>query len=300
MGERGQIAARISTIASRQYGHVTRGQLRELGVPERTISYWIASGRLTPVHAGVYAVDYVRPEPIARAAAAVLACGPGAALSHESAAVLWGLARSWPERPEVTVVGDRRRPGIAVHRTSTLRSADIRRHLGIRVTSPARTVVEIAPRLTRPALTRAVNDARLSGYLHLSDLEELLVRLPTHPGTRLVGEILETGNGPTRSGFEDAFVAFARRAGLPSPRINARVAGYEVDALFGQERVIVELDGYEFHRGRRAFERDRERDAATLAAGFQTVRMTWTRLNDQAQAEARRLQGILLSRRGPP
>lgn len=293
----GRKASKISTVAARQYGRVTRPQLLELGLSSRAISRAIASGKLIVVHAGVYAVGHKQTSAPAQAAAAVLACGPEALLSHGSAAALWGMRRRWPPRPEVTVAHDRRRPGIRVHRSSTLAREDIRHHLGIRVTSPARTALEIAPRLSPTVLARAVNDARLAGYLHLDELAELLGRLPRHSGARHLRTLAQTAGAPTRSQLEDEFLAFARRHGLPRPAVNTRVAGYEVDALFARERVIVELDGYGFHRDRRSFERDRERDAATLAAGHVTVRITWERLGHEAGHEAVRLHEILNARR---
>jgi len=197
---------------------------------------------------------------------------------------------------EVTVLNRRVRPDIQIHRSRTLGPRDVRRHLGIRVTSPARTVLDLAPRLDATAVQRAVNDARLSGHLKLSELEELLIRVPRHPGVRSIRELLQHPSAPTRSAFEDEFVAFARRFGLPVPEINARVAGYEVDALFREARVIVELDGYQFHSDQRSFERDRERDAVTLVDGYATLRVTWARLTTTAEAEAARLHRILRER----
>ena len=230
-----------------------------------------------------------------RAYAAVLACGPGAVLSHGSAASLWGIYDRWWAPFEVIVETARRRPGIRAHRAA-LTGSDIRRHLGIRVTSPARTILDIAPRLTDKALTRAVNDQRIARRLKLDHLAELIARLPRHRGASRVRPLIETPTGPTRSEFEDAFVAFAERFGLPRPEMNARVAGYEVDALFREQRVIVELDGYEFHGTRQSFEKDRERDATTLAAGFRTIRITWERLTQAADKEAERIKAILAAR----
>jgi hypothetical protein len=247
----------------------------------------------------VYAVGHEQTAAVARAAAAVLAYGDGAILSHSSAASLWGITKRWDFPLEVTVTADRRRPGIRTHRSTTLTRKDIRRHLGIRVTSPARTVLEIAPRLSDRALARAVNDARLSRHLRLTDLDELLARLPRHAGARRLRPFAEAGQGqgPTRSGWEDELDAFVTRFGLPVPEINTHVAGWEVDAVFPRERMIVELDGWETHRDRRSFENDRERDAATLAAGYVTVRVTWDRFHDAAVREAERLHEILRTRR---
>jgi len=297
VGDIGGISTKISTVAAGQYGHITRAQLLEIGLGTRGISNRIESGKLVVVHAGVYAVGYPRPEAVARAAAAVLACGPGAALSHSSAAVLWGILSRWPQRPEVTLPGDRRRPGIKTHRSSTLTGRDIRRRQGIRVTSPARTVLEIAPRLTDPKLARALNDGRLHANLRPAHLEELLERLPHHRGTARLRALTRTPQAPTRSAFEDAFLKLCNSFNLPTPRVNTRVAGYLVDALFPDERLIVELDGYEFHQDRTSFKNDRERDAATLATGHATVRITWERLQDEPDREATRLHQILRARR---
>jgi very-short-patch-repair endonuclease len=118
-------------------------------------------------------------------------------------------------------------------------------------------------------------------------------RFPTHAGARLLRPFADLDDGPTRSGFEDDFRAFCRRFGLPRPRVNVRVAGHEVDALFAAQRLIVETDGWSFHRDRRTFESDRDRDADTLAAGFRTLRITWDRMHDAPNREAERLRQIL-------
>ena len=223
-------------------------------------------------------------------------CGPGAVLSHGTAASLWGVDKRWRTPFEVTVPSARRRPGIRIHRTR-LHRRDIRRHDGIRVTSPARTVLDIAPHLTDRALTRAVNDLRIARHLRATDLQELIDRCPTHHGAPRLRALVDPHRGPTRSELEDAFQDLTERYGLPPALINARVAGYEVDVLFPEEKVIVELDGYEFHGTREAFEDDRERDATTLQAGFATVRLTWQRMQDRRAREAARLHSILLARR---
>jgi len=213
---------------------VTRKQLLALGLGRRAIGHRVAAGRLIREYTGVYAVGHVPVSFIDWAAAAVLACGPGAVLSRASAASLWGIRKEWRRPFEVTVPTARRRRGITVHRSRTLTRNDIRTQLGIRVTSPARTLLDYAPTLNDKQLTRAVND-------------------------------------------------------LP-------VLGYEVDALFPEHRVIVELDGYGYHSSKDSFESDRERDAATLAAGLQTVRITSERMNTTPAREAKRLHTILEAR----
>ncbi len=288
----------IAALARKQHGYVTRHQLLALGVGRRAIEYWVGVGLLIPVYAGVYAVGHIPSGQESRAHAAVLACGAGAVLSHGSAAALWKYAKHWTPRFEVIATWDRRRQGINVHRTKTLTRRDITRQLGVPVTSPARTVFDMTPRLkTDAAVRRFVNDARLTRTFHVSDLAELLARHPRHPATKRLTSFLEGArSGPTRSEFEDAFTDFASRYGLPAPITNTELLGYEIDALFPEHRLIVELDGWDFHSDRATFESDRDRDAELLAAGYQTVRITWERLKSQPAREAARLRRILQAR----
>jgi len=219
----------------------------------------------------------------------VLACGPGAALSYGSAMTLWGYWRQWDNPLEVTVVGDRRTKGIRVHRSTTLRWRDVTTQLGIRVTSPARTLVDICPRLKDKALKRAVNNALNTPWLTEGQLAETLARHPTARIAKLVG----LDGTATRSDWEDDFPQFCADHGLPAPIMGQPLHGYIVDALFPAEKVIVELDGWDFHKNKIAFEDDRERDAEMLAHGYVTVRMTWERIHERPHREARRLRTIL-------
>lgn len=287
----------ISTKIAQQFGYVTREQLLDAGLGAGAIDYRIRTGELIVEHAGVYAVKYRRREPIAKAAAAVLACGKGAALSNSSAAVLWDMFKRWPDPPEVTVPGDRRRPKIKTHRRK-LERRDIRTQRGIRCTSPARTALDIAPRLTDDQLARAIEQTRLAGWLSNAELLEIVDRLPHHRGAGRLRRVIEgLANAPTRSKFERLFLNCLRRYGLPTPQVNVRIMGKEVDFLFERERVIVELDGYETHGTRASFERDRERDAVLLAAGYVTIRITWERFKSDPQREAARLLQILEQQR---
>jgi hypothetical protein len=257
----------------------------------------IVAGRLIPVHAGVYAVGHVNITPVARAFAAVLACGDRALLSHGSAATLWGYNKRWELPFEVRVATARRHPGTKVHRSRTLTRRDIDRQLGVPATSPARTALDIAPRLADKRLTRVVNDGRHGRHLNLDDLADVLKRNPTHPGTKRLKRFLEASGGPTLSDLEDDFIEFANRYGLPVPVTNTHVLGHEVDVLFEAERLIVEVDSWEFHRFRSNFEGDRNRDADFLAGGYVTVRITDQRMTEEPEREARRLQKILSDRR---
>src|SRR5205823_2504162 len=149
---------------------------------------------------------------------------------------------------------------------------DFDRQLGVPATSPARSILDITPRVSDRRLTRLVNDARLARLLHLDDLADVLERNPNHPGTKRLTRFLEAPTGITRSDLEDRFRKLARRYGLPEPHTNVPLLGYVVDVLFPLERVIVEVDGWDSHRFRPSFENDRKRDAVTLAAGYETVR----------------------------
>lgn len=290
----------IAAVAEKQYGYITRPQLLEIGLTVSAIKYRVKIGRLIPVYPGVYAVGSVNRTPVARAAAAVVACGKGAVLSYGSAATLWGFEKYWDMPFEVTAPTVRKHNGIKVHRSRTLDRVDITRQLGVPVTSPARTVLDNAPRLTDKRLTRMVNNARHARFLYLDALADVIDRNPTHPGAKRLRPFVQTRSGPTQSELEDRFVAFAKRYGLPTPATGVEMLGYVVDVLFPAEKVLVEIDSWEFHRFRPNFESDRNRDADMLAAGFVTVRITDERMNHDPEREARRLNKILEDRRRAP
>lgn len=281
----------IADVAARQRGHITRQQLLDLGLGSDAIDYRLATRRLHRVYPGVYAVGHRRPHPMDRSMAAVLACGPGAVLSHGSAAALWGFFKHWDEPFEVTIARNRRPKNIRVHRCR-LTPADTRRQLGIPATSPARTVLDCAPRVRN--LQRFVNDAVLSSWLTEGQLAEAVRRHPRAGGVR---ELLFDSPGLTRSALEDRFVAFCRRFKIKLPELQVPMDGRVVDAFFREEGVIIELDSWRFHRNRATFERDREKDALAAANGLITLRITDERLERAAELEARRLQTILEVRR---
>jgi Protein of unknown function (DUF559) len=284
----------IWELAAHQYGHVTRGQLLKVGLGDGGIKGRLRGGFLVRRHTGVYAIAPARTDPLALAAAAVLACGPHAVLSHQSAAYLWGFLRYWEPLPHVTLTqGDRRPRHILTHRCPSLKRRDITRQHDIPCTSPERTVLDIAPALTKKQLTRTVNDGRRSGYLHLAALNDVLARNPHHPGTKRLTPLANDPSNPTRSGFEDDFKLFCAHYGLPTPLINTYVNGYEVDAYFPEHRLIVELDGRDYHDDPEAFEDDRERDAHQLRHGISTMRITTTRMTTTPDHEAARLRQIL-------
>lgn len=280
-------------MAARQNGNVTRVQLFEIGLDKHAIGYRVKIGRLHRVFRGVYAVGRPPITPQEWASAAVLACGPGATLSHGSAMALWGYWRRWDKPFEVTVVGDRRTTGITVHRSTTLRRQDVTTQLGIRVTTPARTILDIWPRQSDRAFKRTVSNALHSPWLTEAQLADAVARHSNLAAAGRVAKLLGLPGTPTRSGWEDEFPAFCEKHGLPTPVMGVPMLGYVVDALFVSERVIVELDSQEYHLDPIAFEVDRERDAEMLSHGFVTVRVTWERIHERPLREARRLRTIL-------
>lgn len=222
--------------------------------------------------------------------AAVLACDPDAALSHRAAAALWRIVPRWPSTPEVTAPSRHRRPGIDVHCSP---DAEATIHYGIRVTTPARTLVDLADVLSPRQLTRALNEARVQRLTTPDALTTLPTRYPGRRTSRLTPERAAT---LTRSHLEDAFVRFLKRHRLPLPELNQLIAGHEVDAVYRAQRLVIELDGRQFHTTLRAFERDRDRDADLLSAGFSTLRITDQRLKHHEANEAERLREILGNR----
>ncbi|HWF53666.1 MAG TPA: type IV toxin-antitoxin system AbiEi family antitoxin domain-containing protein [Solirubrobacteraceae bacterium] len=179
------IDARIAAIAATQQRNITRQQLLGLGLNRRAIDYRVRIGRLYVVHPGVYSVGGPPVTVFERAYAALLACGGAAVLSHSSAMTLWGFYRRWDFPFEVTTGRDRRPKGVTVHRSRTLTGHDRDKQLGIPVTSPARTVLDIAPRLGDD-LPTAVDKALLTKYVTKNLLAEAVDLHPGHPGAKLV------------------------------------------------------------------------------------------------------------------
>jgi very-short-patch-repair endonuclease len=269
-------------FAAKQGGHITRDQLLACGVNERTIKRWAASGELIRVYRGVYALGHLQSNPFNAAHAALLAAGERSAMAGGCALVLWGLWRGWPRRLEVVTAEDKRPSGLLVHRSATLLKRDIRDVQGLRVTSPARTLLDTADRLTPKQLTRAINDLRLRNLLTIDQLADVITRNPTHPAVTLLRPNLELAQPePTRSVLEDRFLPLLRKHGLPTPEVNVHVAGYRVDAYFREHRLVVELDGWGSHRFKERFLEDRRQDFAILAAtGIPTVRLPYDDVHD--------------------
>ena len=304
-------------LAERQHGVVGYGQLMRLGLAPGAIRHRARGGRLHRLYRGVYAVGRQSVTREGHRLGAVLACGPEAVLSHRSAAALWGLLRDSRAAIDVTVAGARRAGSgeVVVHNVRRLHPDERCRRENIPVTSLARTLLDLAAVAPPRRLTQAVDEAERLRLFDLRAINELLERSDGRRGVRALRQAIDryrAGAPVTRSELERRFVALCGEAGIARPAMNLFVAGYEVDAAWLDQGVIVEVDSFEFHRTRAAFEADRRRDAALQRAGLRVLRVTDRRLEDDPAGVAADVRALLErtpagrlkanppNRRGPP
>lgn len=280
----------IAELARRQHGVVARRQLVWLGYSRHEIDRRIASGMLHPVYRGVYAVGHRRLTREGRWLAAVLAAGDEAVLSHESAAAVWQL-RDKERDIEVTAPTQRRkRRGVRMHQ-SVLAPRDVTTRHGIPVTTPIRTLRDLARTLRPEALEQAIRQAE---YHRLASATSLSKAVNERPKLREALAKADLGKGPTRKGLEQRFRRFIQDHDLPKPtKFNAPIEidgrRIEVDVLWRKQRLIVELDGHRAHTTTDAFHEDRARDQELVAAGFRVIRITsW-----QLGLEANRIAAVI-------
>jgi very-short-patch-repair endonuclease len=265
----------IEQLAACQHGAMTREQLIDAGVSRHTIARRTRRNSLRRIHAGVYGTGPIVP-PLQWAMAAVLACD--GVLSCRSASNVWCMTPRIADSLDVIVARAhrRRRPGINV-RCVLLPSDEITHVEGIPLTTPARTILDLAGAVTPRELERAFAFAEREGLASSSAVLELVHR---HPGVRGSGRLrtlLAAGEGAafTRSEAEERLLRLVRSGGLPAPEMNVVVHGREVDCYWRQAGLVVEVDGYAFHGSARAFVRDRQRDSALAAAGLRVLRLSW-------------------------
>jgi very-short-patch-repair endonuclease len=278
----------MTELAKRQYGVVARGQLLDLGFSRKAVVGRLQRGLLHEVFLGVYVVGSRRISRKGRWLAAVLAGGEGALLSHRSAARLWRLLPPASERIEVTCPPGRvvRRRGIVSHE-SAVRDDEWVVEDGIPVTSPFRTIFDLAAVARTREVERAFHEAEVREVTDRVSLPMLLERYPGRRGARTVRALLQSGEPAmiTRNDFEEAFLALIDAHGLLRPRMNAHLAVrgrfFEIDALWEEQLVAAELDSRTVHGTRKRFESDRLRDRILVAEGWQTMRITWQQLQEE-------------------
>jgi hypothetical protein len=296
------VDARISELATRQHGVVSRRQLLDLGLSARMLDHRLACGILRPLHAGVYAAGHEALPYRARVAAAVLAVTGETAASHYSALALRGLADPRPGPVHVTATQPRRRrPGIAIHRGG-LPDDEVEITARIPVTTVPRTLLDLSGRSDRKTLRRLVKEAEFQGLVGIPDLVAVLERHPRRRGRKTLAEVVRAfaGAGRTRSELEDRFIELCATHHLPFPQTNVPLTvfgnRYEVDCLWPGAGVVLELDGWRAHGSRSAFHDDRARDRALTAAGYVPMRVTWSQLVNDGDAIAAEIRAALKRR----
>jgi very-short-patch-repair endonuclease len=289
---RAPLDAALARLAARQHGIGTIAQLLALGMSRSDVAYRVRIGRLYRIHRGVYAVG--RPDLTERGffISAVLAIGDGAVLSHESGTALWGFRPATRNGVDVTVARRRaQRPGIRLHVVRAFDPADVTWRDGIPVTTPARTLLDLAGSVPLRQARRAVNEALVQRKVTVP----LLYRQLEHATGRRGGAALRSliaDAAPTRSVLEDVTLEFFERHGLPRPQTNVKVAGWEVDFLFPGPRLVIEADSAQFHDNPISRAEDARKQAALEAAGYRVVRLRWNHITRDEHVTARRLARI--------
>lgn len=273
----------LARLAARQHGVVARRQLLAIGFSDRWISRQLRDGRLIALHRGVYAVGHARLTRRGTWMAAVLACNESSLVSHRSAAAALGIAGLERGRVDVTVPGRGalRIPGLAIHRTRDLPPAHCTVRDGIPLTTPHRTLLDLAAICSPTQLRLAVEAADRLELLHVPSLIALCGTSPGRRGSGNLKRIAAEQRGPivaTRSPPERLFLRLCLNRGLPVPAVNVPLEGYEVDFLWLERRLVVEIDSYTYHRSWAQQQRDRTRDAHLQVRGYRVLRYTEARL----------------------
>lgn len=287
---------RLAKLAERQFGRVSRAQLKRLGVSDATVRDWVEQGYLHRVLPRVYAVGHCATTLEAELAGALLYAGRGAMLSHATAAWWLGLADA---RPRVIDVSTSRRclstAGIRVHG----RRAGVERtwHRRLPVTPLAQTLLDYATVATLSKLRRALAQADYQGVLGPPIQEAILAQ--RRPGCAKLRRALERHQpllANSRSALEADFLELCESAELPLPEINARAEGWTVDALWRRERVVVELDGWRNHRTPAQVRRDRQKEAELRMAGYIVLRYSYEQVTRHPDLVIGELRAVLAER----
>jgi very-short-patch-repair endonuclease len=288
---------RVAEIASRQHGVIAVAQLRDLGMGKNGITRRVKRGYLHRIHRGVYAVGHQAPSWHRRWMAAVLACGDGAALSHGSAASLWGLLRPIEGPIHVSTPstsGHNRRLGIHLHRAPSLRTPSLAEsspspsHPAGRGGRRGRLLTTHRDNIPVTTVPRTIEDIRASSLIP-AHLIRRAIRQAELKGLRLDG--IETDR--TRSDLERAFLALFAHHRIPAPEVNPKLGRYEVDFLWRAQRLVVEADTFLYHRGSIAFEDDHQRDLDLRQQGYSVKHFTDKQLEAEPERIAADIRGAL-------
>jgi hypothetical protein len=285
-------------------------QLRQLGLSASGVRDRVEVARLHTVHRAVYSlVPLTLLGRNSRFMAAVLACGPDAALSYRCAAALQQIRSTARTNIDVTIPGrsPRKHAGVDVHRSTTLTPEDVTTVHGIPCTTVARTILDLAQVIKGRPLERALDQAEILGLLDIAALLGQIERNKARPAAKRLQAVLDQhyiGSTPTWSELEEALLAACRRGGLPMPEVNALIDPHDsdptairVDFVWREQRVIVETDGHQTHRTRQAFEEDRLRDQRLAVAGWVVIRITWRQLTQRPSEVTDRIARLLSRQR---
>lgn len=276
----------VASLAARSWSVLCVEELRRCGLTDDGIATRVLNGRLHPMHRSVYAIGHANPPLEGCFLAAVKACGEDALLAGMAAGAHWCIVRWDHRKPEVLVLGRcaPRHPEITAHETSFLPPEDVRIHRGIPVTSPTRTLLDLAAILDYKRLRRAVRQAQSLGLVDLGELARRLRGPGPKRGRAKLRRIIATGPAPTRSELEDVVLDLLLAGGIEHPDVNVPlyVGGRKVipDFRWPEQRLVIEADGAAWHANQIAREDDAERQALLEAAGERVLRVTW----DQAIA----------------
>jgi very-short-patch-repair endonuclease len=268
---------KIAALAADQHGVLARSQLLHAGLTAEGIKRRVYTGRLHRLHRGVFAVGHRVLTLEGRWMAAVLACGPTAALSHRTAAAAWDLCRAGGP-VHVTLAGSagRKAPtGVRLHRSRTLTAAQLSSYRGIPVTTPARTIIDLARATRHDELERIIDLADQRGLVDFRELKAAR-------STSLKAVLRRYAPAPTRSKLERDFLRLCDDHGIKRPEVNAYIEGYLVDFVWRERRLIAEVDGYRYHRAPSRFEADRERDVVLATRGWGVRRFSYRQVTERA------------------
>jgi very-short-patch-repair endonuclease len=286
-GQRDNRWAHAARIAARQHGIVTREQLFALGISRREIDRRLEDGRLRALHRGVYLLGPA-VLPLSGQMAAVHACSPRAYLSHQSVGKLLNLLPYVPnpDSHHVTVAGRNpgHRPGIRIHRVAGFEPSEVTTKHGIPITTATRTLIDLANVLGPADLEQAIAEAFA---------RQLTTRAKILQSRRVPLRLRKQLNGTparTRSRTERRLLTLIRRASVAEPEVNAKIGHWEIDLLWRERRLAVEIDGYAAHSSPRAFSRDYRKTAELEQRGLRVIRISADQVWDEPETTIARLR----------
>jgi very-short-patch-repair endonuclease len=282
----------IATLAARQHGVVSRAELSGLGLSPRGIDERLRDGRLHLLYRSVYLVGHEVEPRYARQMGAVLACGTGALLSHRSAIELWELLQPAGHDLHVTVTRNRRsRNGIVLHRTQPLDPRDYGTIENVPVTNVGRSLLDFAELSTPRELERAYDEARTQRLIR--NFADVIARHPGRHGVKALASLLDNVPALTQSEAEELMYALIRKAGLPLPEVNVRIGRWQLDFLWREQGLNVEVDGHRYHSLEKQIARNHLRDADLEARGIRVRRVTARELQQTPEVAIARVARAL-------